>query len=146
MKRSCRNILFAGTIIIWVIKFGIRPYFHSPQEIKFFLSVAPNLIGSFLIPFGAIWFFEGKNNLLARIFHIRSFFELGFVCTTGFILLVMNEYLQRIHIFGRTFDYYDILFSAIGLAASYFVFSKKYSPYLQPAGLEDAQAPVGTAF
>jgi hypothetical protein len=38
-------------------------------------------------------------------------------------MLVINEYLQQIPFFGRTFDISDILFSALGLLVSYFVFS-----------------------
>jgi len=32
--------------------------------------------------------------------------------------------MQLIPVFGRTFDYNDILFSSVGLVASYFVFNK----------------------
>jgi len=53
-------------------------------------------------------------------------------CTvTVFGMLVVNEYLQLIPIFGRTFDYFDIIFSAIGLSASYFVFGKIYNQAMQ---------------
>jgi hypothetical protein len=48
----------------------------------------------------------------------------------GFAMLVTNEYLQQVPFFGRTFDYFDILFSAIGLMASYFVFGKIYSRFI----------------
>lgn len=122
MRSYCKNIVITGTIIIWVIKFIIRPGFHFHHLPAFLLGVAPNLIGSFLIPFGAVWFFEGKKHLLARLFCLRSVNELRFVCISGFLLLVLNEYLQRIPVFGRTFDYYDISASAIGLFVSYFVF------------------------
>jgi hypothetical protein len=88
----------------------------------FFLGIAPNLIGAFLIPFGAYWFFSGKNFFLARIFRIQSSFDLRLVCSLGFGMLVVNEYFQKITFFGRTFDYNDILFSATGLLASYFTF------------------------
>lgn len=90
----------------------------------FFLGIAPNLVGSFLIPFGAYWFFSGKNFLIARIFRIESSFDLGLVCLLGFGMLVVNEYLQRLPVFGRTFDYNDIIFSLVGLLTSYFVFAK----------------------
>jgi len=42
----------------------------------------------------------------------------------GFGMLVVNEYMQLFPIFGRTFDYNDILFSSVGLIASYFAFNK----------------------
>lgn len=47
----------------------------------------------------------------------------------GFGMLVVNEYLQRISFFGRTFDYYDIIFSSVGLLAAYFVFGKIQQRY-----------------
>lgn len=122
MKTHCRNWVIAGTIIIWLIKFGIRPYFHFDAFPKFVLGVAPNLLGSFLIPFGAVWFFEGRKNFFGRFFSIQSVMELRFICITGFVLLLINEYLQLFPVFGRTFDYYDIFFSAVGLCLSYFVF------------------------
>jgi hypothetical protein len=35
----------------------------------------------------------------------------------------MNEYLQRIPVFGRTFDYLDIVSSVIGVCLGYWAFS-----------------------
>ena len=91
---------------------------------RFFLNIAPNLLGSFLIPFGAYWFFSGRNFLVARVFKIKTSYDLRLVCLLGFGMLIVNEYLQRIPFFGRTFDYNDILFSSIGLLAAYFTFGK----------------------
>lgn len=48
----------------------------------------------------------------------------------GFGMLVVNEYLQRISVFGRTFDYNDILFSSVGLITAYFVFGKMQRKHL----------------
>ena len=117
----------AGTLLIWLIKFGIRPYYDLGEPTNFFLGIAPNLLGSFLIPFGAYWVFSGREFLIARIFRIHSLIDLRNVCLLGFAMLVVNEYLQLIPIFGRTFDYFDIGFSAVGLSMSYFVFGKIYT-------------------
>ncbi len=127
LRRISKWFLITGTLIIWAIKFGIRPYWDWQEPWKFFLGIAPNLIGSFLVPFGAYWFFSGKDFLLARLFRIHSLTDLRVVCLIGFGLLVMNEYLQLIPIFGRTFDYFDLIFSAIGLGISYLFFGKFYS-------------------
>ena len=127
LKRISKWSVIIGTLIIWLIKFGIRPYYDFGQPTNFFLGVAPNLLGSFLIPFGAYWFFSGREFLIARIFRIHSSGDLRLVCLLGFAMLVVNEYLQLIPVFGRTFDYFDIIFSAIGLSASYFVFGKIYT-------------------
>lgn len=127
LKRISRWIVIAGALIIWLIKFGIRPYYDFGQPANFFLGIAPNLLGSFLIPFGACWFFVGREFLVAKIFRIHSLVDLRNVCVLGFAMLVVNEYLQLIPLFGRTFDYFDIASSAIGLLTSYFVFGRLYS-------------------
>jgi len=65
------------------------------------------------------------------MFRIHSVADLRIVCLVGFAMLVVNEYFQLMPIFGRTFDYFDIVFSIIGLFASYFVFGKIYKQVLQ---------------
>src|ERR1044072_3372377 len=114
LQRLCRWIVITGTLIIWLVKFGLRPYYDLGQPANFFLGIAPNLFGSFLIPFGAYWFFSGRQFLIARLFRIHSIADLRSVCLIGFAMLVVNEYLQLIPFFGRTFDYFDIAFSAVG--------------------------------
>lgn len=118
-------MVIIGTLMIWTIKYIIRPNCRGDEDLLFILGIAPNLLGSFLVPFGACWFFQGKDNIVARFFQVRSIPELRNVCVIGFILLVINEYLQKIRFFGRTFDYYDIIFSMIGLLVAYLVFSRK---------------------
>lgn len=116
-----------GALIIILIKSGIRPHCDCQQSLKFFLGISPNLLGSFLIPFGACWLFSDRNYFFARLFRMQSQGELMLVCIVGFVMLVINEYLQLIPVFGRTFDYFDILASGAGLTTSYFVFGKMYS-------------------
>ena len=124
LKQRSKWFVITGTLVIWFIKYILRPMELFDGPVKFFLGIAPNLLGSFLIPFGAYWFFSGKNFLLARIFRVQSIFDLRMVCLLGFAMLIVNEYLQLIPFFGRTFDYYDILFSSVGLLVSYFVFGR----------------------
>lgn len=124
LKQISKWSVIAGTLLIWTIKFIIRPLHLLDEPGSFFLGIAPNLFGSFLIPFGAYWFFSGRNYMLARIFRLENVYDLRLVCILGFGLLVVNEYLQLIPVFGRTFDFNDILFSSVGLLASYFVFGK----------------------
>ncbi|MBL0131333.1 MAG: hypothetical protein IPP43_09630 [Chitinophagaceae bacterium] len=123
LRQYSRWFVITGTLVIWIIKFIIRPLHLFDEPARFFLGIAPNLLGSFLIPFGAYWFFSGSNFLVARIFRIQSPYDLRLVCMLGFGMLVVNEYLQQIPFFGRTFDYNDILFSSIGLLVAYFTFS-----------------------
>lgn len=123
-------VVITGAMIIWLIKFGIRPACDCEAPLKFFLGIAPNLLGSVLVPFGACWFFSGRNFFAARFFHIHSFSDLRQVCFIGFGLLLINEYLQLIPVFGRTFDYFDILSSAIGLSVAYFIYARILSRML----------------
>ncbi len=124
LKQISKWFIITGTLIIWAIKFIVRPMHLFDDPARFFLNIAPNLLGSFLIPFGAYWFFSGRNFLVARVFKIETSYDLRLVCLLGFGMLIVNEYLQRIPFFGRTFDYNDILFSSIGLLAAYFTFGK----------------------
>lgn len=130
LKQISRTLIITGAFIIWAIKFFVRP-FHVWEGGKFFLGIAPNLLGSFLIPFGAYWFFSGRNFFIARIFRLQSAYDLRMVCLLGFGMLIVNEYLQMIPFFGRTFDYNDIFFSSVGLMVSHFVFGKLQQRDLQ---------------
>ena len=124
LKHISKWFVIIGTLLIWAVKFIIRPLHLFDDPTRFFFNIAPNLFGSFLIPFGAYWFFSGRNFFVARIFRIQSSYDLKLVCVMGFGMLVVNEYLQLIPFFGRTFDNNDILFSSVGLVAAYFVFGK----------------------
>ncbi|MDE3252183.1 MAG: hypothetical protein KGO92_05205 [Bacteroidota bacterium] len=117
LKRISRSIVITGTLLIWTIKFIIRPFFHIPHELKAFVGFAPNLIGSFLLPFGACWFFQ-------RYFKLKTEADLRFTCGFGLVLVIINEYLQLIPVFGRTFDYLDILFSVVGVFFGHMVFAR----------------------
>ena len=134
IKIISRWVVITGTLIIWAIKFIVRPLHLFDDSAKFFFGIAPNLFGSFLSPFGAYWFFSGRNFMIARIFRIQSAYDLRLVCVLGFGMLIINEYLQLIPFFGRTFDYNDIIFSSVGLFTSYFVFGKIQQRYVEQAG------------
>lgn len=126
-------MVIAGALLILAIKFIIRPLYWSDDATKFFLGIAPNLFGSFLIPFGVYWCCNRDGILTPRIFKIQSSYDLRVVCMVGLGLLIINEYLQLVPYFGRTFDYFDIVFSAVGLSTAYFVFGKIEQRYqVQP--------------
>ncbi len=115
--------MVAGTLLIWLIKFLIRPYLHPTGTTGFLLGIAPNLLGSFLVPFGAYWLFTHPYFADGRLLRYSFFADMRMVCLGGFGLLVVNEYLQKIPVFGRTFDYFDIVSSAVGLLFSYYCIS-----------------------
>lgn len=123
-RLTCKRLVIFGTLLIWTIKYLIRPLQLVEEPAAWWLGIAPNLLGSFLIPFGAFWFFDGRQHRLARIFRLQSLQDLRLVSLLSFGLLVFNEYLQKIPFFGRTFDPADIFFSAVGLSVSYWVFGR----------------------
>ena len=134
LKQISKWFVIVGTLLIWAIKFVIRPLHLFDEPLKFFLGISPNLFGSFLIPCGAYWFFSGRNFWVARIFRIQSAYDLRLVCVLGFGMLVVNEYMQLIPFFGRTFDVNDIIFSSVGLILSYFAFGRIQQRYQVQAG------------
>jgi voltage-gated potassium channel Kch len=81
------------------------------------VGLAPNLIGSFLLPFGACLFFK-------RLFRLETEIDLYITCGFGLLLVIINEFLQLIPIFGRTFDYLDILSSVVGVFLGHLYFRK----------------------
>jgi hypothetical protein len=118
MKTVSRWVVITGTLLIWVIKFIIRPLIHIPAVLKPLIGFAPNLVGSFLLPFGACWFFQ-------RYFKLQTNADLSFTCCFGLLLVIINEYIQLIPIFGRTFDYLDIFSSVVGVFLGHLVFRRK---------------------
>jgi hypothetical protein len=124
IKLVSKRLVITGALLILAIKLIIRPLYLADDSTKFFLGIAPNLFGSFLIPFTAYWLFSRNSFPVARIFTIQSPYDLRLVCLIGLGMLIINEYLQLIPFFGRTFDYFDIVFSVVGLTTAYFVFGK----------------------
>lgn len=115
LKHISKWVMIAGTLLIWGVKFIIRPFVHIPGACKLLCGIAPNLVGSFLIPFGACLFFQ-------RFFRLQNQRDLSFTCLFGLLLVIINEYLQRIPVFGRTFDYLDIVSSVIGVCFGHWAF------------------------
>ncbi|GAC1441392.1 MAG: hypothetical protein NVSMB63_08920 [Sediminibacterium sp.] len=117
LKNISKWVVVSGTLLIWSVKFIVRPFVHIPHYLKPLVGFAPNLIGSFLLPFGACWFFQ-------RAFRLQTQRDLALTCCFGLLLVIINEYLQLIPLFGRTFDYLDIFSSVAGVLAGYLVFTR----------------------
>lgn len=115
MKKYSKQIVITGTLLIWFIKFIVRPYIIFPESLSLLIGVAPNLLGCFLLPFGTCWFL---NDFL----DMENTNSIRLACISTLILVIINEYLQLIPIFGRTFDYFDILASFAGVFAGYKTF------------------------
>lgn len=128
-----KRLVIAGTGIIWLIKYLLRPNFIFPEPVSFFWGIAPNLLGSFLLPFGACWLFQGKHFRRVKWCRVENSTQLRQFCGSAFFLLLVNEYLQQIRFFGRTFDYFDILFSGLGLVLAYSVVNRRLEPQYKAA-------------
>lgn len=122
LRNFCKWTIISGTLLIWIIKFGVRPFIHLDPFMKFITGVAPNLVGAFLIPFAAYWLYTHSYFFNGQLMRFDFFSDTRIVCLFGFSLAVINEYLQLIPVFGRTFDYFDIVFSGVGLLFSYYAF------------------------
>jgi hypothetical protein len=122
LKKFSRIIVISGTLLIWLIKFLIRPFDLYADWLSPLIGFAPNLIGTFLLPFGAYWLFK-------KYFLMRNNYEVKLTCVFGLLLVIINEYLQLIPVFGRTFDYFDILASFVGIFIGYVVFAKLMSVF-----------------
>jgi glycopeptide antibiotics resistance protein len=122
-------MVVAGTLFIWAIKFFIRPYLHPAGVPGFLCGVAPNGIGSFLVPFAAYWLYTHPRFFNGRLLRFTFFSDVRLVCLFGFGLGVVNEYLQLVPVFGRTFDVFDILSSAVGLLLSCALFTTMQRRY-----------------
>jgi hypothetical protein len=116
LYKYSKIIVCCGTLIIWCIKLVLRPYLPVPNYFQPLLDIAPNLIGCMLIPFAAEWWFK-------KVFKLTSVKDVQLVCLLGLLLVVINEYLQLIPFFKRTFDYLDIAFSFVGVVIGYYWFS-----------------------
>src|ERR1700741_2490793 len=117
LKSFSKWAMIIGTLLIWTIKFIVRPFVHIPHAMKPLVGLAPNLLGSFLLPFGACLFFQ-------RFFRLQTSGDLTFTCSFGLVLVIINEYLQLIPVFGRTFDYLDIFSSLVGVFCGHLVFAR----------------------
>jgi hypothetical protein len=117
LKNYYRAIVVFCILLILIIKYVIRPHVHIPGGLQVIVDIAPNLLGSFMLPFGISW-------LLGRYFRIQTLLDLKLVCLLCLTVIIVNEYLQLINVFGRTFDYFDILASFISTATAYFVYAR----------------------
>jgi glycopeptide antibiotics resistance protein len=117
LKHISKWVMITGTLLIWSVKFLVRPFVHIPVSLKPFVGLMPNLVGSFMLPFGACLFFQ-------RFFRFENTKDLAFACSFGLLMVIVNEYLQRIPVFGRTFDYLDILSSVVGVFIGHLVFAR----------------------
>ena len=122
LRRYSKWIVLTGAVLILFIKLYIRPYVPLEGVVNYMEGVAPNFIAAFVMPFGAYWLYTHPlffNGLLLRF---PFFSDTRLVSLFGFTLIVINEYFQLMPVWGRTFDYLDIVSSAIGQLSAYYAF------------------------
>jgi len=119
MQKKKQFIFTIGAFFILMVKFYVRAYLKVPSSLALARDVAPNLISAFILPFGIDLFFKRWVAIVNK----KSLVQ---VCLGGLFFLVCNEIAQLFPIFRRTFDFYDILFSCIGIALSYIVYQKYF--------------------
>jgi glycopeptide antibiotics resistance protein len=119
MEQNKKWILLIGLCLIALVKFFIRPFITIPSELFLCRDVAPNLISAFLIPFGADLFLKRWVQLIEKR-------NVLFICAVGLIVITLNELAQLFPVFRRTFDYFDLVFSFIGVSIGYLVFTRYF--------------------
>ena len=123
LRAHSKRIVITGILVIWIVKFFIRPYLQLDETTRFIAGIAPNLIGSFVVPFAAYWLLTHADFFNGSLLRFPFFSDMRILCLLSFFLVTINEYLQLVPFFGRTFDYFDIAFSAVGFVLSYYSFN-----------------------
>lgn len=122
-RKVCGYVFLAGILLIWFVKLFMRTFFPPAPGTAFcmLMGVAPNLIGSILVPFAAHYLSGYLKKGLFSYLYIQHVHSLGFICLAGYLLGVVNEVLQLLPVFGRTFDWYDLVFSTVGSMMSFMI-------------------------
>lgn len=109
-------VTILGTLLILTVKFYIRPYVHVPGLLQPVIDVAPNYMGCMVLPFAIQW-------ICRKYIRFVNTTEIQLMCGAGLALVIINEFLQLIPVFGRTFDVLDIVFSFAGIITGYYLFT-----------------------
>lgn len=123
LRTVSKWVLVAGILCIWLVKLVVRPLLPLGEVTGFLMGVAPNFIGAFLVPFAAYWLYTHPRFFNGRLLRFSFCSDPRYVCSFGFVLGAVNEYLQLLPIFGRTFDYNDLFSTILGLILANFCFS-----------------------
>jgi hypothetical protein len=124
MKKSLRLGL-STFLVILLIKYGIRPLWYHHGVWGFWLGIAPNALSALVFP--AVWLGMREHRLVQR-FTPMACQPLGPACLTALLVIGINETCQLHPVFGRTFDVYDLLFSAAGIFVGYRCFTRYNKP------------------
>ncbi len=103
--------------IFAVVKFYLRELNIQNDFILFILGIYPNFLAGLMIPMLFLYKYE-----LVIIDRVKKFdIKIKYIMLATLIFLIFEEYRPT---FGssKTFDYWDIIFSAVGLIVFYMVY------------------------
>jgi hypothetical protein len=106
------------TILFVINKEFLRPYFSNVIIIKDILGSLPNFIGAFMFSL----FFINK----ALKLEYKKGLSIMVISAVIVFLILTKEEFRPYLLASKTFDILDILFSAIGAAASIYFFKYSY--------------------
>jgi ABC-type protease/lipase transport system fused ATPase/permease subunit len=110
-RRQAKYFFVVGLLLMITIQYIIRPAYHHHNWLKVVLGFSPNLLSAAFIP---VLFFVIGGKMLPKV-SMKSLLALHIIIAG---LLCMYELLQMITVFGKTFDYLDLLATIIGTAVS----------------------------
>ncbi len=112
MNRQKVKYITALSIILMIgLQYFLRPAYHHHNWIKVCMGFLPNLLSAIFLP-GICFLMLG--NRLPKI-SLNSLFLLHLVIAS---LLCIYELLQMVSLFGKTFDYLDLLSTFVGTLLS----------------------------
>lgn len=110
-------ISLSGLFIFAIVKFYLRELKIQNDFISFFLDIYPNFLAGLMIPMLFLYKYE-----MVAIDKVKKFdIKIKYLMLATLIFLIFEEYRPT---FGssKTFDFWDIIFSAVGLIVFYMVY------------------------
>ncbi|MBK9643378.1 MAG: hypothetical protein IPO72_19390 [Saprospiraceae bacterium] len=110
-------ITLSGVFLFAVVKFYLRELNIQNDFIRFILNIYPNFLAGLMIPMLFLYNYE-----LVAIDRVKKFdVKIKYIMLATLIFLIFEEYRPT---FGssKIFDYWDMIFSAIGLIVFYIVY------------------------
>lgn len=117
--------LAASCAAIVLVKWGMRPWLYQEPVLGFALGVAPNCLAGFGFPFLLNRLHAWRLGLPRWWPALHTGAALQRALLWGWLALFVNELFQLLPVFGRTFDYWDLVFSGIGLLAGQWVYQRQ---------------------
>jgi|GWRWMinimDraft_6_1066014.scaffolds.fasta_scaffold10614_2 hypothetical protein len=110
-------ITLSGVIVFAIVKFYLRELKIQNDFISFILNIYPNFLAGLMIPM--LFLFKYEFIAFDRIKKFDR--KIKFIMLATLLFLIFEEYRPT---FGssKTFDFWDMIFSAVGLIVFYMVY------------------------